>query len=116
MKLQTTITQTKELDILLPLFYKKVEYGTNYIAVLNEQTFISLFISHNGDMVSIMHSVPDKRNSEEIVKAMKSWEAIKEQEFLSAYDDALSAISLRPKLNEGFVDSLNVLDLKRNGG
>lgn len=115
MKLTTTITQTKELDILLPLFYKLDEYGTTYIAVLNEQTFIKLYINRKGDFVSIVHCVPNKNNGEEILKAMNSWEAIKEQEFLSAYDDALSAISLRPKLNESFVDSLNVLDLKRNG-
>lgn len=116
MKLTTQITQTKELDILLPLFYKENDYGTTYLAVLDEQTFIKLFIGTRGDFVSIVHSCPAKDNSEDIVRAMKNWEAIKEQEFLQAYDDALSAISLRPKLNESFVDSLNVLDLKRNGG
>lgn len=115
MKLQTTITQTKELDILLPLFYKKENYGTDYLAVLNEKTLIKVFVSLEGDCVTVLHTVPDYSNSEYILTAMKEWEAIKEQEFLSAYDDALSAISLRPKLNESFVDSLNVLDLKANG-
>lgn len=116
MKLQTTITQTKELDILLPLFYKQQGCGINYLAVLDEKTLIELFISMEGDMVTILHAVPEDRHSKDILKAMREWEAIKEQEFLSAYDDALSAISLRPKLNESFVDTLQSLDLKRNGG
>lgn len=119
MKLQTTITQTKEIEITLPVFFKENASWDNYIAVINEQTAIHLYISKDGEYTSITHTTPDMKNLE-IKRALdtKDWSKISEVDFLQAYDDAISSISLRPQLHDGepqdFLSDLNKLDLKRN--
>lgn len=113
MLLKTQITETKEIEITLPVFFKENASWDNYLAVLNEQTAIDLYISKDGDYTSITHTIAEMKN-DKILKAIdEKWSRVSEVDFLQAYDDAISSISLRPKLNENFVDSLNVLDLKR---
>lgn len=120
MKLQTTITQTKEIEITLPVFYKENVVSDNYLAVLNEQTAISLFINKAGTYTSIIHTTPEDLSGE-IRRAYnnhKEWTVISEVDFLQAYDDALSAISLRPQLREdepqSFLADLEKIGLKSN--
>jgi len=107
MKLKIQVTQTNEVEIMLPLFFKE-ERCENYLAILDEKTAIDLYISSSGDYVNITNTTPDKRASE-IDRALNSWRQITETEFFSAWDDAYCSISLRPKLSTGneFVDSLN---------
>jgi hypothetical protein len=101
-------TVTKERKVELPVFWKQDENSRKYVAVLNEKTAIKMYISNDGGYCSVSHSTPDFFESE-IADAYNNYLTCTEQLFMEEYDDLTSAISLRPKLNESFVELLETV-------
>lgn len=94
MQLVSTETKERTVNIPVPSFWKDAKHE-DYIAVINEQTAISLF--QLNDTTIIRHN-PPKSNTNEIVKAVENWNPITEGEFMSTYSAALKSISLEPVL------------------
>ena|SRR5687767_4512409 len=104
-------TVTKELitekKVAVPAFWKHNNFR-EYVAVLNEQAAIKMYVSNSGNYSSLQHGTPEEMQ-EQIKEAYINFSPCTEEEFMQEYDDLTSAIALRPKLNESFTESLETV-------
>lgn len=96
MKITTTVTQEREMDINLPFFRKDNRSNClSLYAVLDEKTEITIF--QGGARYNISTDDP-KRYTKEMVEKYLSWEEITEEEFLHVHAEMLKSLSLQPQL------------------
>jgi hypothetical protein len=96
MTVKTKQTTEHEIQIPIPFFRKKVEGTfTEYLAMLSEDYVHGACNSKNTSYVEIR---PKWVKEGDIVTAINEWEPIAETEFLSAYNNILSSLSLKPSL------------------
>lgn len=98
--LETTITHTEKrtLKVNTPAFWKNpTSVYDEYIAVLDEKTFIKILTLWSGESLMIDHGTVE-RNTGNILKAQSDWNIITEQEFMQVYDDAWESMRLQPKM------------------
>jgi hypothetical protein len=113
MKIKTSITQEREIEVDLPFFRKDPNSScTKYIAAINEKTIISLFDSDERTSLSVDII---ERESRDISEAYNKWAIVSEEEFLQAHETALKSLSLRPvlcEIDQEIEDELNLDDIK----
>jgi len=102
MKITTSLTQTREIEVPVPSFYKEIIEGSsilNVLGILDEKTVVSVWVYPN-NRTAIENSVPDIV-SHVISRAITGgWEKITEEEFFTQYNNAMESLSLTPKLTE----------------
>jgi hypothetical protein len=92
MTIQITKTETKDIEVPVPSFWKG---DSSYTAVVDEQTAIHLFIGR--DYLSIQHGTPEEMKGR-IEMAHKCDHLCTETEFMEAYNKTLKSLSLQPEL------------------
>lgn len=100
MKIKTNITETREVDIELPVFRKEIGYGsTSYLAVI-EASHVHTIYSNKEAGHTTVTTCEFWIKETDVVKAVNTWEEVTEEEFLEAHETALKSLSLRPVLCE----------------
>lgn len=96
MKIKTTVTQERELDIQLPFFRRdKNSTCLKLFAVINEKTVISVF---DGAGRTSVYVDAFESSTYDIADKYQNWQPITEQQFLMAHSEALKSLSLEPQL------------------
>jgi hypothetical protein len=104
MKLQTVVTETKDIDIELPVFWKKQD-EEKYIGIIDELNCIKFNSNEKGDYKSLSH-LEYWLVSGDVREAYSHWEKISEETFLEAHSSFLSSLSMKPVLIEKNTDDL----------
>lgn len=94
MKLSINTTETKEIDLELPAFFRS-KNGYYYRAVLSENDYRQLFVL--AQVSTIRVDSPDN-NKREIAEAFQTYDKITEVDFFEKYDAVLESVSLTPTL------------------
>lgn len=94
--IEKTHTESVEVKIPIPIFWKDKTVASEFIAILDEKTAVRLKLIGE-DYTCITHATPEAMQSA-IVKAHSDYLLSYEQEFLRMYDDALESIRLKPFL------------------
>jgi len=99
-KITTKQTSEHEIEITLPFFRKQVTSASifEYIAMLSEGWVHKAFSSDSSQSVTVR---PLSTEKEDVIRAYNEdckWEPISEEEFLTAYNDIISSLSLKPTL------------------
>lgn len=94
--IEKTHTESVEVKIPTPIFWKDATIASEFIAILDEKTAVRLKLISD-DYVCITHTTPEALQNS-IVKAHSDYLLSYEQEFLRMYDDALESIRLKPFL------------------
>jgi len=102
MKITTSLTQTREIEVPVPSFYKEPSSyeGSsiiNVVGILDENTVVNVWHLPN-KRISVENSIPESV-SHVIAKAIH-WDKITEEEFFTHYNNAMESLSLTPKLTE----------------
>lgn len=98
MKITTKQTTAHEVDIAIPFFRIRIEYGmTELFAMLTEGYVHECHETNDTQSVSVR---PKWLKEAEIVKAYQEWKEINEDEFLATYRRILNSLSLDPVLTE----------------
>lgn len=99
MKIKTSITQEREIEITLPIFRKQINTASiEYIGVIEESHGIKMYINEDAGHTQISVT-PMWLLKSDVVKAVNDWQEVDEYEFLQAHEDALQSLSLAPKLS-----------------
>lgn len=93
MKIKTNITEEREVDIEIPFFRKDDSICLKMLAVINENTVISIF--DGGDRTVLVADTVGS-NKREILEAYTTWKEIPEDEFLQKHAATLKSLSLFP--------------------
>lgn len=99
MKFKTTQVKETELDIPIPSFYQDKRYLpkiNEMIGILDENTICQVWESEHRTLVE--NSDKETGATNEIVKAFLNWDKITEEEFLTAYDRAITSMLLTPQI------------------
>lgn len=95
------IEQTKKvasiIKVTMPSFWRDA-YG-EFIALLDTETVVKLYISPSGNYTSIINAKPSAL-SESVSDAAANWMICDENEFMDAYNKAHESIRLKPALVE----------------
>jgi hypothetical protein len=95
MKLSIEKKLTEEIDVIFPSFFRNREQ-THYVGLLNEETGVRIYIQK--DHISITNTRPDFM-AHTIEEAYRSFHSCTETDFFEAYEKAIHAITLHPKLS-----------------
>lgn len=97
MTIKITKTTEKNIDIKLPFFRRDPDsMGVSLFAVLDENTAINLYRSDHRTCIE-NDEIKDRGWIEKnVAERFQTWEPITEQEFMTAYSDALKSLSLEP--------------------
>lgn len=95
MLFKTSLTQRHEIEIKPPIFWKHETYAW-FVGFLDEKTVCKVTILSDGT-VFVANGSPESLESS-VLEANRDYNLTTEQEFLREYEDALSAISLSPKM------------------
>jgi len=99
MKITTSLTQTREIEIPVPSFYKDTSTSIlDVVGILDEKTVVRVW-DNKSERIFIENGIPE-RMSNEISKAFNLWQMIPEEEFFTHYNNAMESLSLTPKLTE----------------
>lgn len=85
---------TKEVEIPVPCFLRS-KSGQDYIALIDENTVVSVYESDSLKTVSNKELWLGKSD---LANAWETFNSCTEQEFLEKYDAVIESISLHPKL------------------
>lgn len=99
MKISSSIQTKIEVDVNPPFFRKESnDYSkfVKYRALIDDNTFIQISRLKNEYVNITSGLVAD--NKPEILEAFAKWETVGETEFIEAYNSALEALSLAPKM------------------
>ena len=97
MKILTTITEDREIEIDLPFLKKHITSTIQqYIAVMPDETLIDLSVSDN---LTILKHARVEGKERDLLAAMK-WVDMTEDEFLAIHATALKNLSLVPVLHD----------------
>ena len=99
MKLKTTISEEREINIELP-FFRKQDNLSNILklfAVLDEKTVVTVFNGCGRTAVTVDDTSGSNRD---LLEAYQTWLPISEDEFLTLHQTALKSLSLTPVLCE----------------
>jgi hypothetical protein len=92
MTIQITKTETKDIEVPVPSFWKN---DTAYTAVVDNKTAINLYADN--DYTAIQHGTIEELKSF-IAIAHNSFDLCTETEFMEAYNKTLKSLSLQPEL------------------
>jgi hypothetical protein len=95
MTIQITKTETKDIEVPVPSFWKADLLFTEYTAILNEHTAIHFQTSC--DYTTLQHGEPGEMN-EYLETAHRTFDLCTETEFMEAYNKTLKSLSLQPEL------------------
>lgn len=98
MKIKLTVKHETEINIELPVFYKRPTGPLSVkelLAVLDDDHIINLYI---GDSYESLNHATVENYKEKITEAFTNWERITEFEFMEAYEHYVSHLSLKPIL------------------
>ena len=98
MKIKLTVKHETEINIELPIFYKRPTEGfkvDEYLGVLDDDHVINLYI---GDSYESLNHATVENYKEKITEAVTKWNRITEFEFMEAYEHYVSHLSLKPIL------------------
>jgi len=103
MKITTSLTQERKIEVPVPSFYKEVFTHTttiiNVLGVLDEDTIVSIW--HFPDNRVAVENSTLKSSFGSVARSITSgWENITEEEFFTHYNKAMESLSLTPKLTE----------------
>lgn len=100
MKLKTKVTKETEVDIEIPFFRKDAESsGLSYLAVI-EETHVVTFYDNEQSGHTIVTTSPQWVKESDILHAYYNWKPVSEEEFLTAHENALKSLSLKPMLSD----------------
>ncbi len=98
MRIKTTTTEEKEINVATPFFCKKTTADVvEYIAAITEDLVVSIYNSPG----LIFTKTCDPRwetNTDKAAQRIDRWQECSEEEFLSAHENAIAAQSLKPVL------------------
>lgn len=110
MTIELTKTYKETKNIPVPSFWKEPNMVNihSYIALLDEQTAVAVILMD--DYSSIRNCSPSYLK-DEIQKAYSSYDLCSEEQFLSAYDEALQGMTLKPieRIDTGAGEAYNNL-------
>lgn len=114
MKLKTTISEEREIDIELPFFRKDPTLSSilKLFAVLDEKTVVTVFNGCGRTAVTVDDTSGSNRD---LLEAYQTWLPISEDEFLTIHKTALKSLSLTPilcEIDQEIEDELNRDDIK----
>jgi ferredoxin-NADP reductase len=93
MTIQITKTETKDIEVPVPSFWKS-NIG-NHTAIIDEQTAVHFYVGK--DYTSVQHGTPEELK-ERIEIAHRIFDLCTETEFMEAYNKTLKSLSLQPEL------------------
>lgn len=113
MKLKTTISEEREIDIELPFFRKDPTLSSilKLFAVLDEKTVVTVFNGCGRTAVTVDDTSGSNRD---LLEAYQTWLPISEDEFLTLHKSALKSLSLTPvlcEIDQEIEDELNRDDI-----
>jgi hypothetical protein len=101
MKIRTTEKKETEIEIPVPSYYKREEYGaTEFWAILNKRTICNVYESESRTHVTNTE-MGNSVVQDNLTKAFLNWDKVEETEFLTHYERALTSMSLTPQLVKG---------------
>lgn len=94
MKLTLTKTHTEEVTINVPSFWKSPStYYNEYVALIDENTVFRVLLM---DDYSCIHSGTAEKMKSDLTTAHQNFNLTTEEDFMSAHDEALQGMSLKP--------------------
>lgn len=89
-----THTETEQVNISVPAFWKNPSIAYNeYVAIIDENTVFNVLLMN--DMSYIKSGTPEKMERS-ITEAHRDFNLTTEEDFMSAHDEALQGMSLKP--------------------